>query len=448
MATGTAAMAPTHTVRRTRAVRGDVDQRIEAIGKEAEAEPQSVVGMPTGARLPDDPFASLRGVAGWAVDYVAFLREPVDRLQGDPQNVRAVVDAIRSTADRMRELAGAQRETLGKPRGWTGSAKDAYQASMDALGEELASLANAVDKKGVVVEHTGAMVQALREALLYTLGQYSDSLVPGAINAHAFAPFTAGASIVLFLGSVVDSATQLGTSVAAKMDDLAAALTRQVDRMRELDRISDDVGRGWERFENAAGGGAVAARADNAVRRMSVGEEQEALRPVRSVRGLAVEETEVFRPVHGTRLLAAEETEALQPMQSARALAVEETEALRPMQSARAFAVEETEALRPMRSERLLAAEETEALRPMGVAARERLLPEEPIAFSRAEEPVQARHAVRESVVAREVQATPYLAAEAELTVARQVQAAPGWTVAGQVQATPDSTVRRVVEAE
>ncbi|MBY8854021.1 hypothetical protein K7G98_39655, partial [Saccharothrix sp. MB29] len=36
---------------------------------------------------------------------------------------------------------------------------------MEALGEELGSLAGAVAKKGVVVEHTGGMVQALREAL-------------------------------------------------------------------------------------------------------------------------------------------------------------------------------------------------------------------------------------------------------------------------------------------
>jgi uncharacterized protein YukE len=227
--------------------RADVDQRIEAIGKDAEAEPASVVGRPTGGQFPDNPFESLQGVAGWAVAYVTFLRDPIDQLQGEPQNVQAIVDAIRSAAERMRELAATQRETLAKPQGWTGKAQEAYQTSMDALGEELDSFADVVAVKGVVVENSGAMVQALREALLHTVGQYSNSLVPGAITAYVFAPITFGASIAMFLGSVVDSATQLGANIAAKMDDLNAALARQVDRVKELDGISDEVGRGWER---------------------------------------------------------------------------------------------------------------------------------------------------------------------------------------------------------
>lgn len=425
MATGTAATAPMHTVRRMSAVGGDVDQRIEAIGEEAEAEPQSVVGMPTGAQVPDDPFASLRRVAGWAVDYVAFLREPIDQLQGDPQGVRAVVDALRSTAERMRELAETQRETLAKPEGWTGSTRDAYQASMDALGEELASLAKAVDRKGVVVDCTGAMVQALREALCYTLGRYSDSLVPGAINAYAFAPFTAGASIALFLCSVVDSATQLGRSVAAKMEDLTAALTRQVERIKELDRITDEVGRGWERFEAAADGGKATATASTTARRM---------------------------------------------------LAVDQRQALRPDRAVRLPAAEEAEALRPTHTARTPAAEETVALRPMSTGTGERLLPEESIAFSRAEEPLRPRQVLPDSTVHapyaeaepftradHAVQAEPLMQRAYAETPVRYEQplqpvvratepAAPDNTVravdARGAQATPEATVRRVVETE
>lgn len=334
MATGTAAVAATRTRLRQGVGGPDVDQRIEAIGREAAAEPESVVGRPTGGQVPADPFASLRGVAGWAVDYVAFLQEPIEQLAGDPQGVRATADAIRAAAERLRELAEAQRETLARPEGWTGPAKDAYQDSMDALGDELSSLAGAVAAKGVVVENTGAMVQALREAVQHTVGQYSDSLVPGAINAYVFAPFTFGASIAVFLGSVVDSATRLGASIAAKMDDLNAALTRQVDRVKQLDGISDEIGRSWERFESVAGGESVTAR-----------------HAVQARRAVAVEESEVLRPMERGHLVTAE-------------------------------------ASRPMEARRLLRAEESEALQPM-------LRAEEPVHLARAEEPLQARHAVR-----------------------------------------------------
>ncbi|MEV1118313.1 hypothetical protein AB0I91_24890 [Actinosynnema sp. NPDC049800] len=366
MATGTAEVVPARTVLRKTAARADVQQRIEAIGKEAEAEPDSVVGRPTGGRFPDDPFASLRGVAGWAVDYVTFLREPIDQLQGDPQSVQATADAIRSAAERMRELASTQRDTLAKPQGWTGKAQEAYQTSMDTLGEELDSVAGAVAVKGVVVENSGAMVQALREALLHTVGQYSNSLVPGAITAYVFAPITFGASIAMFLASVVDSASQLGTSISAKMDDLNAALTRQVDRVKQLDEISDEVGRGWERFEAATSGVSAAKPAHNASRRM---------------------------------LREGETTEASRPMAAKRMLATEGTEALRPMEARRMVAVEETEALRPMEATRMVAAEEREVLRPMNAVAAERLvgrLVDEPTYSARvAEEPVQARQALQ-----------------------------------------------------
>ncbi|MFJ6674992.1 hypothetical protein ACIQMJ_28150 [Actinosynnema sp. NPDC091369] len=369
MATG----VPAQTMLRKAAVRADVDQRIQAIGQEAQAEPDSVVGRPTGGQVPADPFASLRGVAGWAVDYVAFLREPVDRLEGDRQSVQATVDAIRAAAERMRELARGQQETLARPERWTGTAADAYRASMEKLGEELGSLAEAVAVKGVIVENTGAMVQALREALLHTLGQYSDSLVPGAIQAYVFAPVTFGASIAVFLGSVVGSATQLGSSIAAKMDDLNAALTRQVDRMKQLDGISDDIGREWERFESVAGGETTATMARTASRPLAAERGTEALRPMESRRMLAVEETEALRPMQAV----AREHEALRPM----GVAAREHEALQPMQAT----AREYEALRPMQA----VAAENATLQPMRVAAAE------PVHHALAEEPVQARHAVR-----------------------------------------------------
>ncbi|XVS67326.1 hypothetical protein ACQPYE_15090 [Actinosynnema sp. CA-299493] len=467
MATGTAALAPTRTARRKIAARADVDQRIEAIGAEAAAEPDSVVGRPTGGQFPEDPFASLRGVAGWAVDYVTFLREPIDQLQGDPQSVQATVDAIRSAAERMRELAGAQRDTLATPQGWTGKAQEAYQTSMDTLGGELDSLAGAVAAKGVVVENSGAMVRALREALLHTVGHYSNSLVPGAISAYVFAPITFGASIAMFLASVVDSATQLGASIAAKMNDLNAALTRQVDRVKQLDELSDEVGRAWERFEAAASGGSEAALAHTASTRLLREDQtvQGQLRPMQAARAMAVEETEAFRPMQATRAMAVEESEALQPMQATRAMTVEQSEALQPMQAGRAMAVEQSEALQPMQATRAMAVEEREALQPMqatramvveeaaalrpvqAVASERftgRLLPDEPTHFvraSRVDEPVQARHAV---------QAEPFLQTsrvEEPLQARHAVQAEPMMR-AVHVQAEPLSQATRVVETE
>lgn len=463
MAPGTAEMVPARTVLRKTAARADVQQRIEAIGKEAEAEPDSVVGRPTGGQFPDDPFASLRGVAGWAVDYVTFLREPIDQLQGDRQSVQATADAIRSTAERMRELAAKQRDTLAKPQGWTGKAQEAYQTSMDTLGEELDSLAGAVAVKGVVVENSGAMVQALREALLHTVGQYSNSLVPGAITAYVFAPITFGASIAMFLASVVDSASQLGTSISAKMDDLNAALTRQVDRVKQLDEISDEVGRGWERFGAAAGRGSEAQPARTAARRvLREGEPAEALRPMEARRMVAAEEMQALRPVEARRAVAAEEMEALRPMNAVAAerltgrLVPDE-----PTYSAR-VAEEPLQARQALQAEPMVRAVRAEE----PLQARHAVQAEPLMQASRVEEPLQARHAVQAEPMMRAtyVQAEPMVqATRADAPVhyeqavreqaVRATEPVTHYRAAEQAElramsATREATVRRAEETE
>ncbi|ONI80310.1 hypothetical protein ALI22I_43955 [Saccharothrix sp. ALI-22-I] len=330
--------------------RPEFAQRIETIGREAEAEPESVAGLPSGlggAAPEGDPFQRLQGVAGWVIDYVAFLRQPIDQLQGDPRSVKATSDAIKSAAERMRTLTETHRTTLAQPVGWSGNSQEAFKSSMDALGQELDSLANVVDKKGVVVATTGAMVQALRDMVVDLVTRYSDSLVPGAITAYVMAPFTFGASIAVFLGSVVSSAVELGTAIAAKMDSLAAALTRQADRLKKLDEISDDVTKGWERFDAAAEGTTKASRM---LARTSSTPAQAAVRPT----GRLLSDTEGLTMVRPLLLTDAEEvttarrsTAPLEPAQYRTAMAVE----AQPLQPTRmSQAVHATAPLAPTES--------------------------------------------------------------------------------------------------
>jgi uncharacterized protein YukE len=313
--------------------RPDFAQRIEVIGREAEAEPESVAGLPSGsggAVPPVDPFQRLQGVAGWVIDYVAFLRQPIDQLQGDPQSVQATSDAIKSAAERMRALAETHRTTLAQPEGWSGESQEAFKTSMDSLGQELDSLANVVDKKGTVVATTGAMVQALREMVVDLVTRYSDSLVPGAITAYVMAPFTFGTSIAAFLGAVVSSAVELGAAIAAKMDSLAAALGRQADRLKKLDEISDDVTGGWERFDGVADGTVMAsrtmARTEATPMRTAALRATAPLEPAQYRRAMAVEEPlqarQVSEAVHATAPLAPMESRtyatASEPVQALR----------------------------------------------------------------------------------------------------------------------------------
>ncbi|WP_158852517.1 WXG100 family type VII secretion target [Saccharothrix deserti] len=377
--------------------RPEFAQRIETIGREAEAEPESVAGLPSGsggAAPAVDPFQRLQGVAGWVIDYVAFLRQPIDQLQGDPQNVQATADAIKSAAERMRTLAETHRTTLAQPGGWSGDSHEAFKTSMDTLGQELDSLANAVDKKGTVVATTGAMVQALRDMVVDLVTRFSDSLVPGAITAYVMAPFTFGASIAAFLGSVVSSAVELGTTVAAKMDSLAAALSRQADRLKKLDEISDEVTKGWERFDGVADGTAVASKP---MARTELAPARTATQPARRLVAMEAEEVTTAQ-------------QASAPLETAQARMMTARE---PLQHA-SQAFQATAPLAPAESTYMRAEEAVQARKPLAHT--------EATYVRATEQSVQARHVTEPAYMTateQQVQARQVVAAEPALEARR-----------------------------
>jgi uncharacterized protein YukE len=234
---------------------------IDSVGKDAETETEQVLDITfaaigaasSTAMLAIDPFGTLLGSGiGWLIEHVSFLKEPLDQLMGDPDEIKANVEATKATAAEMRVLAETHRNTLAQPQGWTGQSSEAFKANMDTLGQELDALANAVEKKAKIVAISGVLVSVLRDIVRDLIAQLLGTLLAGAIAAAATAFFTFGASIVAFVGVAVGKAVALGVNIASRIAKLVAAMTRQMGRIKNLDEITENVGKGWKRFENAA----------------------------------------------------------------------------------------------------------------------------------------------------------------------------------------------------
>ncbi|WP_440901536.1 WXG100 family type VII secretion target, partial [Actinosynnema sp.] len=148
------------------------DELIDSVGKEAETETEHVLDITFAAigaasslaMLAVDPFGTILGAGiGWLIEHLVFLREPLDMLMGDPDDINANVEAHKAQAAEMRVLAEDHRKGLTNVDGWSGQSAESFQKNMEQLGSELDSLANSVETKAKIVAICGMLVQVLRD---------------------------------------------------------------------------------------------------------------------------------------------------------------------------------------------------------------------------------------------------------------------------------------------
>ncbi|MEU0883180.1 hypothetical protein ABZ345_31610 [Lentzea sp. NPDC005914] len=234
---------------------------IDGIGKEAESETEKALDITFNAigaasatvMLVMDPLGSLIGAGiGWLIEHVSFLRDALNQLMGNPEEIQANVEATKARAAELRVLAEDHKSGLATFDGWTGTASEAYKKSMDGMAQELDELAQAVETKAKIVAIMGMLVTVLRDIVRDMISQLLGSLIGGAILAAAAMIPTFGASIPAFIGFAVGKAVALGTNIASRVARVVAALARQMKRIGDLDGIMAKISKGWERFENSA----------------------------------------------------------------------------------------------------------------------------------------------------------------------------------------------------
>nr|WP_042194768.1 hypothetical protein [Kibdelosporangium sp. MJ126-NF4]CEL21541.1 hypothetical protein [Kibdelosporangium sp. MJ126-NF4]CTQ95892.1 hypothetical protein [Kibdelosporangium sp. MJ126-NF4] len=202
-----------------------------------------------------DPVASLFSAGvGWLVDSIGFIREPIDKLQGNPAAIQADVDRLMKVAEDLKFLARDQRDDITSLQDWTGGAADAYRSSMKLLREEIAGLSKAVGGFGTLLAVSGGMVITLRQVVRDLIVNTISDLIPGAIAAIAMAFWTFGASIAIFIAAAVIAAVTTVIKCTRRIVMLKEALGRQVGRLGTLEEISGDIVTSLARFEKAVGG--------------------------------------------------------------------------------------------------------------------------------------------------------------------------------------------------
>lgn len=241
----------------------EVEHKIKQLSNEAKEEGVPIVGhtlegldnVGDGGGGALDPFAQLFASGfGWIIDSVSFLREPIDKLDGDASAVQTAVDAMKTITENLTYVAQGHREDIPSLDDWQGEAAEAHRASMKLLQEELIGLAKVVEGLGTLTAVSGAMVITLRKIVRELVATAIGSIIIILAAAVAAAFWTFGASIGVGIAASVAAAIAVMIESARRITMLQDALGRQADRMGELEGIAEDISDQLERFEKSTGG--------------------------------------------------------------------------------------------------------------------------------------------------------------------------------------------------
>lgn len=233
---------------------------VDSITSDAESEGEQVVDVALSATgvvvdtigAAIDPFGFIVNAGvGWLLEHVSFLREPLDALLGNPDEINANVDALKSAAAEMRTIAGEHRQDLGTISDWSGEAGDAYHNSLSTMAEELESLGLTLDGTAAVVGISGMLVTTLRGIIFGIISSLITELIRYALIAAASAAFTFGSSIAAFLGVAGARAAATAINISGKITKLISGLARQGGRLAKLADSMSKLAEGLDRFATA-----------------------------------------------------------------------------------------------------------------------------------------------------------------------------------------------------
>lgn len=174
-----------------------------------------------------DPLGTLASsVVGWIIENVGFIREPFDKLMGDPPAIEAIGTTWENIAKRLKDEADGYEKNAKTLEEWTGDAADAYRARSTSLVEHLRGSSAAAASAANKVKVAGAVVAATRALIRDLLADLAGTLLMWGIPAAASAIPTAGASIAAFITRAITKAVEIGTKIARFVAKLFKALEK------------------------------------------------------------------------------------------------------------------------------------------------------------------------------------------------------------------------------
>jgi hypothetical protein len=201
-----------------------------------------------------DPLGALASAGiSWLIEHISFLRDPLDKLMGDPDTIKEGCQKWNDTALKLDEIAKQQKQALdSQVQSWEKSAADAFRKSHGQLSEEIAAVSKACTGMSETISNCGIATAALRGMVRDMIATFIWEVIRNAVIALAGSFATFGAAAAAFAAWTVGRGAMLLGKIASYMTKLIGAVGKVVSRLKTLLTKVDDIVRGMKRFGRSA----------------------------------------------------------------------------------------------------------------------------------------------------------------------------------------------------
>ncbi|SFW66585.1 WXG100 family type VII secretion target [Amycolatopsis australiensis] len=186
-----------------------------------------------------NPLGSLISAGlGWLIEHISFLREPLDMLMGDPDQIQLLSQEVHTIAESIRKIADDQTASLtGEISHWEGDGAKAFNDRMKELAADLESKAHGTDIVGYLIQTNMAIIAAVRSLFRDLITTVLGDIISTMLIALATAAITFGTSIVAGVTWCVTQATMTATSLASKLAAVLAQAVRSAGRIGDITKM-------------------------------------------------------------------------------------------------------------------------------------------------------------------------------------------------------------------
>lgn len=191
-----------------------------------------------------DPLAGfLSAGIGWLIEHVSFLREPLDKLCGDPGAIQAESNTWKNIKTEMEAIKAEYEQAVGKEvSSWQDPIGDAYRTHASGLSQELDGYAQAADGASTAVMIGGVLVGIERGIIRELITTFVAKMIERALIALAASFFTFGGAAAVFIADAVAEGSILAGKIASKVATLLQKLADLATRVKNLGGLVGKLG--------------------------------------------------------------------------------------------------------------------------------------------------------------------------------------------------------------
>lgn len=185
-----------------------------------------------------NPLGSLLSAGiGWLIEHIAFIKEALDLVAGDPDAVNAIAETWSNIAKRMQETAEKYTSTLGALGNAQGAAIDGYRKAVQDFSTVVAGGANHANSAAQAMTVAASAVGVVRGAIRDAISSFVSNAIIKFFAASALAPVTFGASQAAFIADTVAQ----GAITAGKNAKKVSKVVKQLEKVADQAKHSRDT---------------------------------------------------------------------------------------------------------------------------------------------------------------------------------------------------------------